>query len=448
MNALLRRVASSATRRQAFTRGLQTGTYVPQAGLRDVDPPPAPRGPRRTKPSSPSFYTGRAGFNDALGTLEEASHQARTALRTLQLLPLPAFARAALPPRRPVWKSRREMGGAFQGKLSTTRYRRALDALTALDEYRLIAATAHVPILAQRIADVLTIFERDDKAAVLARGKRKPVVLDQFGRSYTVGRRKTSAARAWVIPVKLPAPVPTEAAPVVEAAAVPSILDYGAEPTPATPPAPEVPVVPSTILVNGVPLAQYFPLPADRERIVRPLKVTGLLGAFNIFALVRGGGTSGQSGAVTQAIAKGIAAHDPQVEPILRKCPFDFLILGITRSLRFFQRNSSVVILAWSSVRRPDNRRLAPEYVSLASRNALVLTISSVHLGQALDNVVSLLVAYMRIIISLLALLHLFRATTSIQVCHSITQVPADGTKELVQSKDLAFRIALDTSSL
>lgn len=57
----------------------------------------------------------------------------------------------------------------------------------------------------------------------------------------------------------------------------------------------------------------------DRERVVRPFRVAGLIGAFNVFALVRGGGTTGQSGAVTLGIAKALAAHAPEVEPILRK---------------------------------------------------------------------------------------------------------------------------------
>lgn len=67
---------------------------------------------------------------------------------------------------------------------------------------------------------------------------------------------------------------------------------------------------------------------ADRERIVRPFKVTGLLGAYNVFAIVRGGGSTGQSGAVSLAVAKGLAAHLPEVEIILRKgsspCPVSF----------------------------------------------------------------------------------------------------------------------------
>jgi small subunit ribosomal protein S9 len=62
--------------------------------------------------------------------------------------------------------------------------------------------------------------------------------------------------------------------------------------------------------------------PTDRDRVVRPLKVAGLLGAFNIFAIARGGGTTGQSGAVSVALARGLTAHAPDVEKILRKGSF------------------------------------------------------------------------------------------------------------------------------
>jgi len=71
--------------------------------------------------------------------------------------------------------------------------------------------------------------------------------------------------------------------------------------------------------VNNLPLAEYFSLPADRERITRPLKVVGVLGAYNVFAIVRGGGTTGQSGALAHGIAKALAAHQPELEPLLKK---------------------------------------------------------------------------------------------------------------------------------
>ena len=69
---------------------------------------------------------------------------------------------------------------------------------------------------------------------------------------------------------------------------------------------------------------------ADRERVLRPLKITGLLGAFNVFAIARGGGTTGQSGAISLGIAKALAAHVPDVAPILRKCESQVTIVLLT----------------------------------------------------------------------------------------------------------------------
>jgi small subunit ribosomal protein S9 len=89
------------------------------------------------------------------------------------------------------------------------------------------------------------------------------------------------------------------------------------EPSPAA--SLRVPVTTTTILVNNVSLNKFFITPVDRERVVRPLKLAGVLGAFNIFAIVRGGGTTGQAGAIAHGIAQGIVAHVPEVDSILRK---------------------------------------------------------------------------------------------------------------------------------
>lgn len=63
----------------------------------------------------------------------------------------------------------------------------------------------------------------------------------------------------------------------------------------------------------------YSPIAKDRETVIRPLQLAGLFGAFNVFALVRGGGTTGQSGAIAVGLARGLAAHVPGVADILRK---------------------------------------------------------------------------------------------------------------------------------
>lgn len=65
------------------------------------------------------------------------------------------------------------------------------------------------------------------------------------------------------------------------------------------------------ILVNNVPLHRYFRVPRDRETVMRPFRIAGLVGAFNVFALVKDGGSTGQSGALGLAIARGLVHHNP-----------------------------------------------------------------------------------------------------------------------------------------
>ena len=315
-------VSRSSFRTAAVVRNVQVGRalatsatpYVPPASLEHIEPSRPRRSRIKTKPESPTFFTGRAGYYDSIDSLETAIHHSQRALKNLHLLPLPAFAKEALPPLPTVWKTEEEMSSLLNAKLTTLRYRRVTGLLGQLNDHRRVADVGGYSELSSGLSSILEMFERDNKAAVLARGIRKPVKFDEHGRSYTVGKRKESAARVWIIPVKQKAaPTPTEAQ------ATSSDFDT-VDPISVSPEESAAPVTTTEILINGMQLAKYFPLPADRERIVRPFKLTGLLGAYNVFAIVRGGGTTGQSGAVAHGIAKGLAAHVPDVELILKRC--------------------------------------------------------------------------------------------------------------------------------
>jgi len=305
-------------------RALATSStpYVPPASLQNVAdaPPPSFRQPfKKTKPDSPSFYTSRASYYDHLYQLETALQRSRRALSTLELLPLPAFARASLPPAQHLWRNRQSLAPMFTGALTTARYRRMIAVLANLEECARIASAAGHDPLAESILPVLALFERHDKANVLARAMRKHVPLDRYGRSYTVGKRKESAARVWMIPVNEP-PTTTAALPAStpnsDTDPLAPVVGDAFAPTAG---APRVLVNPTTILVNNMPLNQFFATPSDRECVVRPLKLAGVLGAFNVFAIVRGGGTTGQAGAIAHGVAQGIVAHVPEVDTILRK---------------------------------------------------------------------------------------------------------------------------------
>ncbi|PPQ89716.1 hypothetical protein CVT25_014117 [Psilocybe cyanescens] len=256
--------------------------------------------PERVKPipQSPSFYTTRAVYYDQIMHLEKAIGRAETFLRQSHLLPLPDFAKASLPPLQAVWKDQSEMALEFKTKMTTTRYRKVTKLLNQLIDFERIATTGGCYELSAQLRNILELYESSKKEAFLARGKRKAVKLDMYGRSYTVGKRKTSSARVWMIPVQSLTTAASEDNKSVE--------------TPGE-------VTTTTILVNNMPLNQFFPIPADRERITRPFKVAGILGKYNVFAIVRGGGTTGQSGALAHGISKAIVAHEPELEVMFRR---------------------------------------------------------------------------------------------------------------------------------
>ncbi|KAF8210583.1 ribosomal protein S9/S16-domain-containing protein [Mycena galopus ATCC 62051] len=272
--------------------------------------------PRKPPPASPSFYSGRAAYYDQLAQVESAVVHTRSALKMLQLLPLPDFARAVLPKRPAVWKNAKEMGTDLQVAMTSSRYRAMTRLLGQLNEYYRIASAAGCDELAQRTINLLNIFESPSKTAALTRGRRKTLYTDHLGRSYTFGKRKTSTARVWMVPVALP----NEDLEVVDLEKIASLDEAAALLTSQPDRFHQPQVVPkSSILINNIPLGEFFAVPADRERVMRPLQLSGLLSAYNIFSLVRGGGTTGQSGALAHGIAKGLLVHNPDLADLFRR---------------------------------------------------------------------------------------------------------------------------------
>lgn len=74
-----------------------------------------------------------------------------------------------------------------------------------------------------------------------------------------------------------------------------------------------------TIRVNGRSFEDYFPRPASRLIIMQVLEMTSTVGRFDIHVNVKGGGLSGQAGAVKHGIAKALLDVDSAFRPILKK---------------------------------------------------------------------------------------------------------------------------------
>jgi small subunit ribosomal protein S9 len=284
---------------------------------------------KKAKPELSGFYTLASDYYDQMDELKKATQTARKTLTLLELYPLPRFARKALPPTYSFWKNRRDLSALFDEEklLPTRHYAEVTKLLNELNTYQNIARTAGHTEVADSIASVLRIFERPDKEALLGRGNRVLARLDRYGRTYSVGRRKTSSAQVWIIPTiqprvkaKTAAEIEADAAAkaAAERAALEAELFHGKKSEEVQVEEAPLPTA-SAILVNGRPLRDVFPTSIERERVLRPLKIAGVLGAYNVFAISRGGGTTGQSDAIALAIAKGLTIHVPEMKASLKK---------------------------------------------------------------------------------------------------------------------------------
>ena len=114
--------------------------------------------------------------------------------------------------------------------------------------------------------------------------------LDQHGRAYATGRRKDAVARVWVKPGK------------------------------------------GTITINGKEQETYFARPTLRLVINQPFAITDREGQYDVIATVRGGGLSGQAGAVKHGIAQALSKYEPELRSTVKAAGF------LTRDSRVVER--------------------------------------------------------------------------------------------------------------
>ncbi|NBW06323.1 MAG: 30S ribosomal protein S9, partial [Alphaproteobacteria bacterium] len=99
--------------------------------------------------------------------------------------------------------------------------------------------------------------------------------IDNLGRSYATGRRKDAAARVWV--------------------------KRGT----------------GQITINGRKVDVYFARPVLQMILAQPFEATERVGEFDVIATVRGGGLSGQAGAVRHGISRALTLFEPGLRPAL-----------------------------------------------------------------------------------------------------------------------------------
>ena len=86
------------------------------------------------------------------------------------------------------------------------------------------------------------------------------------------------------------------------------------------------------IMVNQRPLDEYFGRPTARMIVRQALEVVSLDDQFDVNCTVKGGGTTGQAGAIRHGITRAIMKHDEALRPALRKAGF------VTRDAREVER--------------------------------------------------------------------------------------------------------------
>ena len=87
-----------------------------------------------------------------------------------------------------------------------------------------------------------------------------------------------------------------------------------------------------TITVNNKPLDAFFGRKTAQMIVKQPLELVEMVGKFDVNATVKGGGITGQAGAIRHGITRALMQFDESLRPNLRKAGF------VTRDARKVER--------------------------------------------------------------------------------------------------------------
>lgn len=131
---------------------------------------------------------------------------------------------------------------------------------------------------------------KDIKATASSEVKVKKSNRDKQGRSYATGKRKDAVARVWIKPGK------------------------------------------GNITINDKSLEQYFARPVLKMIINQPFEIANRVNEFDVVCTVKGGGLSGQAGAIKHGISKALNEYEPELRGVLKQAGF------LTRDARTVER--------------------------------------------------------------------------------------------------------------
>ncbi len=86
------------------------------------------------------------------------------------------------------------------------------------------------------------------------------------------------------------------------------------------------------VLINKREVKNYFSIERRQSEVLKPLEVAEVVGKYDVFINVQGGGDTGQAGACVLGISRALIKADPELEAKLR--PYGFL----TRDSRMVER--------------------------------------------------------------------------------------------------------------
>ena len=86
------------------------------------------------------------------------------------------------------------------------------------------------------------------------------------------------------------------------------------------------------ITINGLETNDYFQTAMQQELLKKPFITADVVGKFDVIATVKGGGKSGQCGAVVHGVSRALAGSDEELRDVLKKAGF------LTRDARVKER--------------------------------------------------------------------------------------------------------------
>jgi len=233
----------------------------------------------RVVPASPSYFTGKPDFTDNFLHLQSL-------LRKYQLLPVVAPGQAP----RIAWRTLAQYRIRVGEPVKASKYQKIIKLLHRLNHI-------HPSLMPQEVRDAMEEYKRDvNPYANVPRAR----TVDHDGRAIGVGRRKSSTARVWLVEGE------------------------------------------GEVLVNGKGLNAVFGRIHDRESAIWALKATQRIDKYNVWALVEGGGSTGQAEALTLGVAKALMVHEPMLKPALRRGESDHVLRS-----PFYTGLARDVVLPW-----------------------------------------------------------------------------------------------------